>query len=59
LGFAEYTRVTLDKDVLEKAILDSWDTKLWWPHSETLFTSILAFKLTGDNDGFSTLQFRK
>jgi len=40
-------------DPYEKAIHGSWDTKLWWPHSETLFTSLLAYKLTGDNEFLS------
>lgn len=35
-------------DVFEKLIIDTWDTKLWWPHSEVLYTSLLFNKLTGD-----------
>lgn len=31
----------------EKLILDTWDAKLWWPHSEVLYTSLLAYELTG------------
>ncbi|WP_408008527.1 AGE family epimerase/isomerase [Pseudalkalibacillus sp. A8] len=32
----------------EKLIKDTWDTKLWWPHSEALYASILGYKMTGD-----------
>lgn len=32
----------------EQLILDSWDTKIWWPHSETLYAALLAEAATGD-----------
>lgn len=28
-------------------ILDTWDTKIWWPHSEALYASLLGYALTG------------
>ena len=31
----------------ERLILDTWDTKIWWPHSETLYASLLGATLTG------------
>ncbi|GGG26358.1 hypothetical protein GCM10010916_48460 [Paenibacillus abyssi] len=34
----------------EKLIRETWDTKLWWPHSEGLYACRLAFELTGDAD---------
>ncbi|QTQ16410.1 AGE family epimerase/isomerase [Treponema parvum] len=34
----------------EKLITDTWDMKLWWPHSEILYTYILLYKLTGDEE---------
>lgn len=34
----------------EKLIADTWDMKLWWPHSEILYTYLLLYKLTGDFD---------
>ena len=34
----------------ESLILDTWDMKLWWPHSEVLFTYPLLYALTGDSD---------
>jgi len=34
----------------EQIILDTWDTKLWWPHTETLYSTLLAYKITGDNE---------
>ena len=34
----------------EDLILDTWHTKIWWPHSEALYTTALAGLLTGDED---------
>jgi N-acylglucosamine 2-epimerase len=31
----------------ENMICDTWDTKLWWVHSEALYATMLAFTLTG------------
>lgn len=33
----------------ELLIKNTWDNKLWWPHSETLFTTLLCYLLTKDN----------
>ncbi len=33
---------------MEQLILDTWDTKLWWPHSEALYTLLLAHELSGE-----------
>ncbi|MBE1446770.1 AGE family epimerase/isomerase [Paenibacillus sp. OAS669] len=41
-------------DPYEALILDTWDTKLWWPHSEALYASLLAYELSGD-PGFKEL----
>jgi len=30
----------------EFMITDTWDMKLWWPHSEALYATLLAFSLT-------------
>lgn len=35
-------------DPYEKLIHDTWDTKLWWPHSETLYSTLLGYALTKD-----------
>lgn len=32
----------------EELILGTWDTKIWWPHSETLYGALLGYVLTGD-----------
>lgn len=32
----------------EQLILDTWDGKIWWPHSETLYATLLAAEATGD-----------
>lgn len=29
-------------------ILDNWDDKLWWPHSEALYTTLLCYIITKD-----------
>ncbi len=31
----------------EELILNTWDMKLWWPHSEILYLFTLLYKLTG------------
>lgn len=41
----------LISDPQEKLILDTHDTKLWWPHSEALYTTLLMYELT-DNQAF-------
>lgn len=35
----------------------TWDSKLWWVHSEALYTTLLAHRLTGD-DAFAKLYER-
>ncbi|MEM6428545.1 MAG: AGE family epimerase/isomerase [Deinococcota bacterium] len=37
----------LPTNAFEEAILASWDTKLWWVHSETVYATLLAYHLTG------------
>ena len=32
----------------ERLILETWDTKLWWPHSEALYATLLAVDLAQD-----------
>lgn len=32
----------------EKLLKDTWDTKLWWIHSEALYATLLCYDLTGD-----------
>ncbi|NOU75185.1 N-acylglucosamine 2-epimerase [Paenibacillus sp. LMG 31458] len=41
-------------DTYEALILDTWDSKLWWPHSEALYCSLLAYELSKDKE-FVTL----
>ena len=36
------------RDRYERLILDTWDTKIWWPHSEALYASLLGYALTGN-----------
>ncbi len=35
-----------DSKVVKK-LENDWDNKLWWPHSEALYTFLLGYKLTG------------
>lgn len=37
----------------ESLIMDTWDTKLWWPHSEALYTTLLLYRLTGKEEWLS------
>ena len=32
----------------EQSVTDNWDKKLWWVHSEAIYASLLAYRLTGD-----------
>lgn len=32
-----------------RKIRNDWDSKLWWPHSEGLYSTLLAFSLTDDS----------
>lgn len=32
----------------ERLILDTWSTKLWWPHAEALYATLLASELVED-----------
>jgi N-acylglucosamine 2-epimerase len=33
----------------EALMVDTWDTKIWWPHSEALFATLLAHRITGED----------
>jgi N-acylglucosamine 2-epimerase len=33
----------------ETLMVDTWDTKIWWPHAEALYATLLAGIVTGDN----------
>ncbi|MBS4208090.1 AGE family epimerase/isomerase [Bacillus sp. FJAT-50079] len=35
---------------IESLIRETWDTKLWWPHSEALYTTLLFYEKTGEKD---------
>ncbi|GGH86361.1 N-acylglucosamine 2-epimerase [Pullulanibacillus pueri] len=37
---------SLIKEPYETLILETWDTKLWWPHSEALYATLLAEQIT-------------
>jgi N-acylglucosamine 2-epimerase len=33
----------------DKLITETWDTKIWWPHSEGLYSLLLAYHLSGED----------
>jgi N-acylglucosamine 2-epimerase len=37
-------------DPYEALVVDTWDTKLWWPHAEALYTTALLSDATGRAD---------
>jgi N-acylglucosamine 2-epimerase len=37
-------------DRYEVLVADTWDTKLWWPHAEALYTMLLLHLETGRSD---------
>jgi len=39
---------TSDEPMVKKVTAD-WGSKLWWVHSETLYTSLLCYKITGEH----------
>lgn len=41
--------VSGDSD-FERLIQDTWDMKLWWPHSEVLYVFLYLYSLSGEQD---------
>jgi N-acylglucosamine 2-epimerase len=35
-------------DPYEQLVVDTWDTKLWWPHAEALYTTALLAQVTAE-----------
>ena len=46
----------LGNDRYENLVLDTWDTKIWWVHSEALYTLLLTYQLSGDEALLSMYQ---
>lgn len=40
----------IENETMYKQLVDSWDDKLWWPHSEALYTCLLCYDRTHDNE---------
>lgn len=36
-----------DRSAMAEKLRNEWDVKLWWTHSEALYSSLLAWRLTG------------
>lgn len=34
----------------EELVNDTWDLKLWWPHSEAVYTSLLCYSISGQTE---------
>jgi len=43
----------IESEEMTRKVQNDWASKLWWPHSEALYTLLLAYKLTGEKDLFS------
>lgn len=41
-----------EEETMVRKVLGDWGNKLWWPHSEALYATLLAFVLTGDEHLF-------
>ncbi len=39
-----------------KLVFDDWGSKLWWVHSEALYTALRFYKMTGDNEFFALFE---
>ena len=44
----------IESSKMVKKLKNNWDIKLWWPHSEALYTFLLGYKLTGKESLFET-----
>jgi N-acylglucosamine 2-epimerase len=40
----------LENERMAQKVLADWDSKLWWVHSEALYATLLAWRLTGDDE---------
>ncbi len=43
-------RGRIGESTYEKSVEGSWGTKLWWVHSEAIYTSLLLYRLTGNGE---------
>lgn len=41
-------RGTAGVSAYERSILEGWTKKLWWVHSEAIYTTLLTYRMTGD-----------
>jgi len=47
-GMPQGSTAGVKDHVMVRKIRNDWDSKLWWPHAEGLYATLLAFDLTGD-----------
>ena len=40
----------IENERMAQKVLADWGSKLWWVHSEALYTTLLAWRLTGDDE---------
>ena len=50
-GFpTKYAVADAENEPQMQLVLDDWGSKLWWVHSEAMYTTMLMYKRTGDSD---------
>ena len=49
-GTPGYQSGEADNDSVVKRIIEDWDNKLWWVHSEALYTSLRLYDRTNDKE---------
>jgi N-acylglucosamine 2-epimerase len=49
-GQPKGSTIGIENTSMVQQIERNWDNKLWWPHSEALYTTLLCYKLTHDED---------
>ena len=40
----------IEDQPMYRQLIDSWGNKLWWVHSEALYTTLLCYERTGDKE---------
>lgn len=40
----------MEAEEMVRKITNDWQSKLWWPHSEALYTPLLLYRFTGDEE---------
>lgn len=54
-GYGEKPEGRMLNTPYDTLLADTWDSKLWWPHSEALYVTLLCSKLSDETDKFRDL----